>query len=124
MLDFTHVDDVVRGVLAVIEQLAGNTRTLLPVHLVTGTGIRLGELAELAKAAGGRSAKILEAPSRAYDVTHFVGDPSRARALLGWRAQIDIAEGVARLVRDFVSEAGLVETPTEAEALQKTSSPA
>ena len=122
LLDFTHVDDVVRGVMAVIEQLAANMRTLLPVHFVSGRGTRLEELAALARTAGGGRARVLEAPSRTYDVAHFVGDPSRARALLGWQAQIDLAEGVARLVRDFVSDAGLVDTPAAAEALQKSSS--
>ena len=122
LLDFTHVDDVVRGVMAVIEQLAANTRTLLPMHLVTGRGTRLDELAELATAAGGGRAKILEGPSRTYDVARFVGDPSRARALLGWQAQIGIAEGVTRLVQDFVSASGLAETPAETQALQETSS--
>ena len=123
MLDLTHVDDAVRGIVAVIEQLAADTRTLLPVHLVTGRGTTLGELAGLANAAAGRRARILEAPPRSYDVARFVGDPSRARALLGWQARIDIAAGVARLVRDFAIEAGAAEEIPPA-VLQRTSSPA
>jgi nucleoside-diphosphate-sugar epimerase len=122
MLDFTHVDDAVRGVMAVIEQLAANVRTLLPVHFVSGTGTRLDELAELARTLGGRGARVLEAPARSYEVARFVGDPSRARALLGWQPQIDLAEGTARLVREFVSDAGLVDAPAAAEELQKSSS--
>jgi len=121
-LDFTHVDDVVRALIAVIEQLAANVRTLLPVHLVSGTGTRLDQLAELARTLGGRGARVLDAPARSYEVTRFVGDPSRARALLGWQPQIDLAEGMARLVQDFASDAGLVDPPAAAAAMQKSSS--
>jgi nucleoside-diphosphate-sugar epimerase len=119
VLDFTHVEDAVRGIMAVIEQLAANTR-LLPVHLVTGTGTSLGELAALAQAVRGSRCKVLEAPAQSYDVSRFVGDPSRARALLGWQAQIDIAAGMARLVHDFASAAGFIEPPPAA-TLQKIS---
>jgi nucleoside-diphosphate-sugar epimerase len=120
-LDFTHVDDAVRGAMAVIEQLLANIRTLLPVQFVTGQGTSLGELAELARAASGRRIKVLEAPPQGHYVARFVGDPSRARALFGWRPQIDIADGMARLIRAFADEAGLVVPPAPSER-QKTSS--
>lgn len=118
-LDFTHVDDAVRGVMAVIEQLEAK-RTLLPVHFVTGKGTSLRELAELARSASRRTAKVLEAPAPNQYVTRFVGDPSRARALFGWRPQIDIADGMARLVRDFVHDAGFVDPPTTARPKTKS----
>ena len=99
--DFTHLDDTVAGVLAVIDALEQGEAKLPPIHLCTGRATTLGELARLAERAGGHRARIVEMPQRAYDVTRFVGDPRRARALLGWRARIDIVAGVRRLAEDF-----------------------
>ncbi len=36
-----------------------------------------------------------------YDVSHFVGDPTRAKALLGWKVATSLDEGVARLLTDL-----------------------
>jgi nucleoside-diphosphate-sugar epimerase len=61
----------------------------------------LGALAELASAAGGGHSRLVEAPPRSFDVSHFHGDPSLSHRLLGWRAAIRVEEGVRRLVDDF-----------------------
>ena len=36
-----------------------------------------------------------------------VGDPSRARELLGWTAKVPLEDGFARLVQDFADDADL-----------------
>ena len=41
---------------------------------------------------------VVQAPPRHFDVASFVADTSRAEALLGWRAEIGLAEGFAGLV--------------------------
>lgn len=52
-LDFTHVDDVVAAVHLAAESLAAGDGPLPPLHLVSGRGITLQELATMAiKAAG------------------------------------------------------------------------
>jgi UDP-glucose 4-epimerase len=99
--DFTHIDDVVRGILGLVNLLAIGARELQPVHLVTGTGTTLRELAKLANLEAGGRSPIVEAPSRDCDVARFVGDPRRARRLLGWQSTISLADGVAHLVRAF-----------------------
>jgi hypothetical protein len=74
---------------------------LPPVHLASGRGTSLGDLARLAiDAADGRS-RLIEAAPLGYNVSRFVGDPSRARRLLGWEAGITIAAGVRNLVSAF-----------------------
>ena len=110
--DFTHIDDAVRGLVAVIDQLEGS-KTLPPVHLLTGTPTTLRELATLAVSLGRNAVPIRAAPPRAFDVAHFHGDPSRAREVLGWEPRIPLREGLARLVRDFRAEMGSI-TPVEA----------
>ncbi len=98
--DFTHVDDTVRGMVAAIDRLEAG-ETLPPVHLLTGTPTTLRELAAMAMALAGRRVPVLEAPPRAFDVSRFHGDPSRARELLGWETRVDLRDGVAWLVRDL-----------------------
>jgi len=90
--DFVHVDDAVRGLRAAIDRLP-----LPPVHLATGTGTTLRELAEQAVALAGKGT-IREAPPRPYDVTRFVGDPARARQLLAWTARVPLSRGLAHLL--------------------------
>jgi UDP-glucose 4-epimerase len=99
--DFTHIDDVARGLVGLVEVLEDGERALPAVHLVTGRPTTLGELAALANRAGRNRCEITVGPTRSYDVMHFYGNPSRARRLLGWDARIGIAIGLPRLVEDF-----------------------
>jgi nucleoside-diphosphate-sugar epimerase len=99
--DFAHLGDTVAGVLAVIDALERGERRLPAIHFCTGRATTLGELAQIANRAGGGRSRIIEMPQRSYDVTRFVGDPGRARALLGWQASTEVVEGVRRLVHDF-----------------------
>jgi len=105
VFDFTHLEDTVQGVLAMIDAQEAGESDLPPVHLVTGKGTTLAELATLANQAGGLRARIVEAPQRTYDVARFVGDPERARRLLGWRATIAVGDGVRDLVERFAERA-------------------
>ena len=104
-LDFTHVDDSALGIVALVEALLAGERGLPPVHLASGRAVSLGELAELAREAGGRRVEVVDAPERNGSVAHFVGDPSRAWELLAWRATIDIADGMKRMVEAFQARA-------------------
>ncbi len=112
--DFTHVDDVARGIVSLCDRLAESDDGLSPVHLVSGVPTTLGGLADMAiriaqdigvgvrlAAPARTNSRVRIAPPREFDVTRFVGDPTRAAAVLGWRAQIDIEEGLTRLIQDF-----------------------
>jgi nucleoside-diphosphate-sugar epimerase len=71
------------------------------VHFVTGVPTTLGELAAMVLRLAESRASIVDAPVREFDVARFVGDPTRARNLLGWRAKTPLESGLARLVEDF-----------------------
>lgn len=101
LFDFTHVSDVVKGLLLVVEQLEHNERNLPPTHLLPGVGLTLGEAAHIAIEHAQSSSGIIEAASRHYDVSRFVGDPSQAKRLLGWQATIFPEEGIRLLVDAF-----------------------
>lgn len=98
--DFTHVNDTVEGVVAMMRAL-GVGETLPPIQFVTGRPTTLTRLAELAVETTGSSSTRLEAPSRTYDVARFWGSPSRARCLLGWKPRTTIEDGISQLVRDM-----------------------
>lgn len=44
------------------------------------------------------------APPRTFDVSTFYGDPSRARAILGWSPQMSLHQGLGRLIKDIRTE--------------------
>ncbi len=100
--DFTHVADVADGVVLAAALMADGESAVRPVHFVSGHCIRLGELAALAVEVGGnRAARIVEAPARDFDVQMFAGDPTRAAAVLGWRARVPLAAGMGQLAAAF-----------------------
>ena len=99
--DFTHVDDVVTGIMAIAELLMSDAPVPPTIHLLTGRPTTLQQLAELAIHTTRSNSPIIHAEPRNYDVAKFYGDPALAKAVLGWRAQISIEEGVKRLINDF-----------------------
>ena len=70
--DFTHIDDTIRGMVAVADRLAKG-QELPPVHLVAGRPTALGGLAGLAVALAGGRASIIETPPRSFDVARLHG---------------------------------------------------
>lgn len=100
VVDPTHVDDVARGIERLCQETARGA-LLPPVHFTGGKGYSLPEIAALAVAAGDPRTRLRLAPPRSYDVTRFVGEPSRAKALLGWTAKISLEEGVTAFVDEF-----------------------
>lgn len=102
--DFTHIDDVVRGIVALAALLVADAPSPEPIHLASGRATTLAELATLAVQCGRSTSTVRLAAPRDFDVSRFVGDPSRARALLGWQPQVRLEDGVARLVTDFQAQ--------------------
>lgn len=103
--DLTHIDDVVRGLCAVIDLLQAN-QSPPPVHLATGVAVTLGELARAVVEMAGSGSVIQERPAPGFDVSRFVGDPRRARAVLGWEARISLRDGLKRLIQEVRAERG------------------
>ena len=105
--DFTHVNDVVRGLRALIGLLESGRQSLPPVHLVSGHPTSLGELAAICCRLAKSDAAITEAAPRSYDVARFYGSPARAQELLGWAPEISLEAGLMRLIEDFRQEPAL-----------------
>lgn len=110
LFDFTHVDDTVRGIAQLVALLNANEHNLPPIHLLPGIGTTLLEAANIAVDAADSDSSIVAAPSRNYDVARFIGNPERAKKLLGWEARITPSEGIRALVKAFQTNASLIET--------------
>ena len=101
MFDFTYLEDVVQGVISLIRLLMRTKESLPPIHLTSGTGATLGEIAQIAREASYYPISIIEKPSRSFDVSRFYGDAARAKTILNWKARVPVEEGMQRLINQY-----------------------
>jgi UDP-glucose 4-epimerase len=98
VLDFTYIDDCVDGIARGIERLVEDRVANETINLAFGEGNTLVRAAELIGAALGVEPQIDFAPSLPGEVTHYVADISKARALLDWQPQVPLAQGIPKAV--------------------------
>lgn len=103
--DFTHISDVARGIDVLTRLMLTGDDSPRPIHFVSGIPTTLGELAELAIEVAGSRSTIQQAPPRTFDVTKFVGDRARAKAILGWEPEMSLRAGLKQLIGDLRAEA-------------------
>ncbi|HET7771397.1 MAG TPA: NAD-dependent epimerase/dehydratase family protein [Chloroflexota bacterium] len=89
--DFTYIDDAVDGTLAAVEQLVADARGRNPqwvsghaINLGTGEPTTLLAAAEIVARAAGMAPRLDPQPMRAGEISRYVADLSKARALLGY----------------------------------------
>jgi nucleoside-diphosphate-sugar epimerase len=98
ILDFTYIDDCVSGVKLGIELLATGQGANQTINLAYGRGSSLITMAEyVGRALGVEPVMRLEAP-RVGEVTHYVANVGKARALLGYEPRVALEEGIPRAV--------------------------
>ncbi len=90
--DFTHVDDIVRGILGAMEKAPAGFRAY---NLGSGSPIRLDALASAIASAAGKPAKIERADVPPGDVDATFADVSRAREELGYAPRVLLRDGIA-----------------------------
>lgn len=104
--DFTHVEDLVSGLIKLIQFIEFETSLHIPtLHFVSGQGTSLSQLAEMIYQKCQSQSEIYLAPPRSFDVHTFVGDPQRSEQLLGWKVQIPLEKGIDNLVNQFTQKA-------------------
>lgn len=91
--DFVHVDDLARAIIAT---LAAPEADVAGVVLQIGTGreTTVNELARVLGIAVGRPLAVRHEPARAGDVLRNASRVDRAAELLGWRAEVLLADGL------------------------------
>lgn len=87
--DYIHVVDLAQAHVHALEKLEG-VRGHLPLNLGVGRGISVLQLLQAFEVASGRDIPYRIVDRREGDVAEVYADPSRAEALLGWRATLDV----------------------------------
>ncbi|MFA7270879.1 MAG: UDP-glucose 4-epimerase GalE [Sterolibacterium sp.] len=87
--DYIHVVDLALGHLAALDYLRQNPG-LLTVNLGTGRGYSVLDIVSAFESACGRSIPYDIVDRRPGDIAAGYADPSRAQALLGWKAERNI----------------------------------
>jgi UDP-glucose 4-epimerase len=98
MLDFTYVDDCVSGIVAGIDRLVLGTIGGQTINLAYGQGQTLFDLVTYIEGAVGRKAEASYKASQTGEVTRYVADISKARALLGYSPKMPLAKGIETYV--------------------------
>jgi UDP-glucuronate 4-epimerase len=93
--DFTHVDDIVRGVLAVVDGVRPGFRVY---NLGSGAPIDLRGLVAAIGRAAAASPQVEHAPVPLGDVDATFADVSRAREEFGWEPRVGLDEGLESVI--------------------------
>ena len=107
--DFTHVDDVARGVVAAVDRRPG----FETINLGSDRPVELNAVIDEIESLTGKTANIEHHPFPSTDVMATWANISRARELLDWEPQVDLKQGVASVVdwymenRDWAKEISL-----------------
>lgn len=104
--DFTYIDDIVAGVLAVHDNPGASPGARL-WNLGASRGEELLHVVGLFEKAIGRRAEIRLEPAQQGDVAETCADISATEAAFGWRPKTPVEEGVPRFVDWFRSHHGL-----------------
>jgi UDP-glucose 4-epimerase len=98
LLDFTYVDDCVSGITAGVDLLTSGAAVNETINLAYGRGHTLLELTDYIGDAVGVTPRVTLRRSLTGEVTRYVADIGKARALLGYAPQVPLQEGVRRAV--------------------------
>ncbi len=94
--DFVHVDDVARAVAAAVHAQLPSGLTAL--NIGSGRVSTIGDVATALTEAVDGPAPVVTGEFRLGDVRHVTADSSAARRVLGWRAEIELRDGVRDLL--------------------------
>jgi UDP-glucuronate 4-epimerase len=99
--DYTHIDDIVGGVLAAIDRTGAREEEdgLEIINLGGSRTTRLDALVGLIARAVGREAVLERLPAQPGDVRRTCADVAKAGRLLGYRPTTRVEEGIPRFVR-------------------------
>ena len=102
MLDFTYIDDCVAGISAGIDALLNESGPHMvrdqTINLACGEGHTLFELVSYIEKATGKMASATWLPSQTGEVTRYVADITKARALLTYEPRTPLPKGIAQYV--------------------------
>jgi GDP-L-fucose synthase len=95
--EFLYVDDAAEGIVTAAERMTEPT----PINLGTGSEITIADLVHLVARLTGYEGAITWDPSQPDGQPRRALDIQRAVDLLGWRAQVDLEEGLRKTITWF-----------------------
>jgi nucleoside-diphosphate-sugar epimerase len=101
ILDFTHIDDCVNGVMRVIKNF--NKASGTTFNIASGRGTTLVEMAKILVELTNSDVDIQVKSNRTGEVARYVADISKAEQLLGYEPEYSIHDGLAATV-DWYAE--------------------
>jgi UDP-glucose 4-epimerase len=96
--DFLHVSDVVKAVILALNHGGLNGEVF---NVCTGVPTSINQLASTLKTVTGKSLKVKYGPARLGDIRSSYGDPAKAKKNLGFRATVDLTEGLQMLFEEL-----------------------
>lgn len=102
--DYTHVDDIVQGVVGALDWAARDGAAFEVFNLGESQTVRLDRLIALIADALGVTPSIEMAPIAPGDVRRTCADIEKARRVLGYKPSVPIEEGIQRFVSWYRSE--------------------
>ena len=98
VLDFTYIDDCVGGVATGLQKLVSGEIANHTINLAYGQGNSLVNMARFIGETLGVEPDMTVEPSRVGEVTHYVANIGKARALLDYTPTTSLREGIEKAV--------------------------
>jgi UDP-glucuronate 4-epimerase len=98
---FTYLDDIARGTILGLKPLGYEV-----INLGGHEVVSINELVRMLEKAIGKKAQVEYLPRHPADMLANWAQVDKARLLLGWNAQVDLQEGITRLVDWYTDERG------------------
>ena len=89
--DYIHVVDLAKGHVAAMEYAMGHTGTEI-FNLGTGKGVSVTQLVDTFEQVNGVKVPHVYVGRRAGDLPAYFANADKAKAVLGWQAELDIAD--------------------------------
>lgn len=99
VLDFTFVDDCVQGVSSALEKLVAGQIKNHTINLAYGQGNSLVNMTHFIAEELGVTPNVTIKPSRVGEVTHYVANIGKARALLDYNPTTKLRDGIRQSVQ-------------------------
>jgi nucleoside-diphosphate-sugar epimerase len=102
IIDFTHIDDTVHGILKAIEYIQVDKNVSEDFHILPGIGWTLYQAIEYIEKHLGKKAKAVVNPKRNYDVEKFIGDRTKIENILGVRDFLNLEDGLKLAIPKYL----------------------
>jgi nucleoside-diphosphate-sugar epimerase len=108
LIDFTHINDTVEATMKAMGYLESKTAPFIDdLHVCPGVGTTLQAAIGIISECLGKALDVTYMKERTYDVNKFVGDPTKSKETLGFRAKILPEEGISRTIDLYKEVFGL-----------------